>query len=386
MKRLLSQLLLLSLILQLVGCWDRREINDLAIVTASGFDIQGEDEYLITAQAPIPGAMGGTGGGGGGTSGGAMFYLDAGIGKSVRQANQDLQKRMARRLMFGHRRVVVFGEDLAKVGLRETLDVLTRTREARLNTQLFIAKGKANEVLAALPQLENLSSEAIREQGVNTYYLTLEDFLTDYQRTGDDPLLPVLQTVKNKAPNPELQEDQIEISQFAVFKEDKIAFMTDEKQTVAATFLIEKMKGKTYSVEWESGVVTDLLIKQQSKKMSYTIKDNMPVFQITVNLKGNVLEDQKGLNFEEREAMEQLNKQINKQVETEMNNLLDETLSKGIDTFGFGWLLHRRDREKWANEWKDSWRTLLPTLTYEVKVNSSIEFTGLVTEGIGIGE
>lgn len=386
MKRLLNQLLPLLLILLMVGCWDRREINDIAIVTATGFDKQGEDEYLITAQAPIPGAMGGTGGGGGGTSGGAMFYLDAGAGKSVRQANQDLQKRMARRLMFGHRRVVVFGEELAKGGLRETLDVLTRTREARLNTQLFIAKGKANEVLAALPQLENLSSEAIREQGVNTYFLTLEDFLVDYQRTGDDPLLPVLQTVKNKAPNPELQEDQIEISQLAVFKEDQIAFMTDKKQTVAATFLIEKMKGKTYSVEWESGVVTDLLIKQQSKGMSYKIKDNMPIFQITVNLKGDVLEDQKGLNFEERRAMEQLNKQINKQVEAEINNLLDETLSKGIDTFGFGWLLHRRDREKWANEWKDSWRTLLPTLTYDVKVNSSIEFTGLVTEGIGIGE
>src|SRR5690606_28353642 len=119
-------------------------------VTGTSFDKINDTTFKIATQVPLPGEMGGVGssGGGGGTSGGASYYLDAGFGSSVREANADLQKRLSRRLVFGHRRVAIIGEGLAREALRKSLGVLTRTRDSRLTTQLFIAEGEAMPILS----------------------------------------------------------------------------------------------------------------------------------------------------------------------------------------------------------------------------------------------
>ncbi|WP_051556327.1 Ger(x)C family spore germination protein [Alkalihalobacterium bogoriense] len=387
MKQKWSVIASLLLLLFSTGCWDRKEINDIAIVTATTYDKLNETEYIVTTQIPLPGEMGGTGSeGGGGTSGGAMFLLDAGVGRNVREANAELQQRLSRQLIFGHRRVAVFGEGLAREGVRKTLDVLTRTREARLATQLFVAEGDANKILAAKPHLENLTSEAIRELGVNHFEITLRDFLIEFQQKGSDPFLPVLSLVDNLSPDPELIEEQIGINKVAMFKDDKVEFFTDENQTKAIKWILGKMEGKSYAIDWTETESINTRIKQQSGNLSYKIENDKPVFIVTIDLTGSIIENETEINFEEHNSLERVNEKIKEDVKAEVNSILEETFARNMDSFGFGWLLKRRERERWHNEWKDSWRENLPDLEYEVHVNSDIEWTGLTTKGIGVGE
>ncbi|MGO4888880.1 Ger(x)C family spore germination protein [Anaerobacillus sp. MEB173] len=388
MKRLFKLIICIIVPVALTGCWDRLEVNDLAIVTGTSFDRVNETTFRIAAQIPLPGQMGGAGssGGGGGTSGGASYYLDAGVGKSVREANADLQKRMSRRLSFGHRRVAIFGEGLARDGLSKALDVLTRTRDSRLTTQIFIAEGEAMPVLSANPQLESFSSEIVREIGVYTFYLTVKDFLLNFQQKGNDPILPVISVTKNVSPNPELVEDQIEIEKVAIFQGDKLQFFTDQKQTVAVKYLLEKMEGEFYTIDFEPGKSITLRITEQNTDLSYRLENDKPVFQYKIDVYGNVIENETELNFEDKGVLDIVNKQMEKEIVKAIQPLLTETLSRGIDSFGFGWLLHRRERERWNEEWKQNWKENLPNIDYEIQVNASVEFTGLVTEGIGIGE
>ncbi|MDT8861187.1 Ger(x)C family spore germination protein [Alkalihalobacillus sp. MEB130] len=388
MKHLLKLMISTIIFIPLLGCWDRQEINDIAIVTGSSFDMVGENEYKIATQVPLPGEMGGVGsaGGGGGTSGGSLFYLDAGIGNNVREANADTQQRMSRQLIFGHRRIAIFGEALAQSGIRRTLDVLTRTREARLSTRIFVAEGEAINVLAAKPQLENLSAESIREIGAQKFDITLRDFLLDFQQKGNDPLLPVLTLVKNESPDPEMVEDQIEINKVAVFKGDKLEFITNEKQTSAIKWILAEKPGEVYPVMWEETQAIVARISEQSSDVSYRIENGKPVMVVNVEFTGNIIENETDLNFEERGAFDKVNKKMEEEIKVEIESILEETFSKGIDSFGLGWLLHRRERNKWNNEWKDNWREMLIDIDYDIQVNSALEYTGLVTEGIGIGE
>lgn len=387
MVALFKIFLSLLLLIPILGCWDRNEINDIAIVTGTGFDKVGEKNYRVAVQAPLPGEMGGSGshGGGGGTSGGATFFLDAGFGKSVRDANEDVQKRMSRRLTFGHRRIAVFGEELARDGLRQTLDVITRTREARLTVQIFVVEGEALGVLAAKPHLENLSSEAVREIGVQNYQITLRDFLLDYQKRGFDPIMPVISIVPNVSPDKELQEDQIEIRKLAMFKDDKLEFITEDEQTAGASWLLGEKEGLSYTVTVEEDDEVNIRVIEHNVTINYEIENDEPVFSIDIDVTGNILENETELNLEEPESIERINKQIEEQIKREVTSILDETLEKGIDPFGFGWLLQRRERGKWQ-EWKPIWREKLPQIKYEVSIQSRIELIGLVTEGIGIGE
>lgn len=52
MKRLVSfTLFIILFLLSLTGCWDRKEINDLAFVIATGVDKGKDDEYKVSVQA-----------------------------------------------------------------------------------------------------------------------------------------------------------------------------------------------------------------------------------------------------------------------------------------------------------------------------------------------
>lgn len=56
-------LLLCSVLLG--GCWDRREVNDVAFVMGTGLDKEG-DQYRVTMQIALPGQLGSSGSTGGG--------------------------------------------------------------------------------------------------------------------------------------------------------------------------------------------------------------------------------------------------------------------------------------------------------------------------------
>ncbi|MFA9557021.1 Ger(x)C family spore germination protein [Evansella sp. AB-rgal1] len=387
MKKLLIICLTILLIIPLIGCWDRLEINDVAIVMGTSYDKVDDKTYKAGIVLPLPGEMGGAGssGGGGGTSGGASYYVDAAKGRNIREAIENIQKHMSRRIAVGHRRVAVFSEDLARSGLGETLDVLTRTRESRLTTQVFVSEGDALNVIATNPQLESISAESIREIGKNAFDTMLREFLTDYQQDGNDPILPVITLIENESPDSELVSKQIEMSKLAIFKDDKMIIKTNEKQTSGVDWIFEKKNGKTFTFEMKEGEHISIQIIKDVCDISYTLKNDLPVFYFKVNIGGVILENETDLNLKEQSVFQEINEKVAETVKQEVEDILDTTLSEGIDSFGLGRFMHRKERKKW-NIWKSNWRELLPTLTYEVDVSSSVELPGLVTEGIGIRE
>ena len=48
----------------MTGCWDRIEINDVAIIIATAIDLE-DDMYRVTVQLPLPWPIGDVNGGGG---------------------------------------------------------------------------------------------------------------------------------------------------------------------------------------------------------------------------------------------------------------------------------------------------------------------------------
>lgn len=63
-NRLIILFVLLNSFL-LTSCWDRTEVNDLALVTAVGIDKKNEKTFELTVEMNIPRALSGGGGGGG---------------------------------------------------------------------------------------------------------------------------------------------------------------------------------------------------------------------------------------------------------------------------------------------------------------------------------
>ena len=127
-------LLLLSLIFLLSGCWDKRELNELAITMALGID-KSEDGYKVTAQVAVPAELSAKGG-----PGHSQIVLFQATGKTVEDALRKLTKEAPRIIYPGHLQMLVFGESLAKEGIGKPLDFMSRNWEVRADYYVVVAK------------------------------------------------------------------------------------------------------------------------------------------------------------------------------------------------------------------------------------------------------
>ncbi|OBR62974.1 hypothetical protein A7K91_09665 [Paenibacillus oryzae] len=149
--------------LLLSGCWDRNEINDLAIVLATGIDYS-HQKVELTAQIFIPrksGSVSSTGSSESSPSGVTMIRTAE--GSTIAEALNRLQRKVSREMFWGHCEVVVISEQAGKQGLREYLDFLLRYPQFREHAYVFTSGGEAKEVLALLDPLERSSAESLRE-------------------------------------------------------------------------------------------------------------------------------------------------------------------------------------------------------------------------------
>jgi spore germination protein KC len=153
----------LSIIL-LSGCWDRQEVNDLALVTAAGIDKKSDETIELTVLVYIPKdggsqqSMEGSGG-----DGGNQKLVRSAEGTTIADAMSKLQEKLPRLIFWGHSEVFIFDEDLAKNGISCHIDFIIRHPQLRERSQIFISKQKAKEILSLLPPLERDVSEVLRE-------------------------------------------------------------------------------------------------------------------------------------------------------------------------------------------------------------------------------
>ncbi|WP_246061693.1 hypothetical protein [Paenibacillus oralis] len=94
----------LPLLLCLGGCWDRTELNDLALITALAFDQAENNQVRATVQFILPQnqAGGGTMGGGAAGAGAAKrTSVRSEMGRDISDALSKLQREIPRRMFWG---------------------------------------------------------------------------------------------------------------------------------------------------------------------------------------------------------------------------------------------------------------------------------------------
>ncbi|MCM3132467.1 Ger(x)C family spore germination protein [Paenibacillus polysaccharolyticus] len=146
----------------LTGCWDRIEINDLAIVLATGVDYK-NDQIELTSQIFIPRKAGGGDSTGSGGSPSGVTLTRSAEGHTIAEALNRLQRKVPRNMFWGHCEVVVISEDAGKQGIREYIDFFLRYPQIREHAYVFSTPELAKNMLALLDPLERSSAESLRE-------------------------------------------------------------------------------------------------------------------------------------------------------------------------------------------------------------------------------
>ncbi|WP_067931601.1 Ger(x)C family spore germination protein [Alicyclobacillus kakegawensis] len=179
------------------GCFDRQELEQLAFVTGVGLDRAPNGLLDVTLQIAAPQGHEGSNGGSGKEQGKGtqpVTFRVHSIPEALSLANTSIERTVT----LSHLSIVVFGEGLAKEGLKKTLEPMVRFREFRRTLFVAVAKGRALDVF----NNNNLMLERSTARLADNLFVMgnrdglfpskqLQDFLVAIENPHEDPLLPV---------------------------------------------------------------------------------------------------------------------------------------------------------------------------------------------------
>lgn len=142
----------------LSGCWDKKELNEVALVIGVGLDKVEDESYKITAQVIKPSS-------GQDKAGGSELptWSISATGKTVMSAIRNLNESSPRRLYWAHLQIIIFGEELARESLSPIITWFERDRDSRAGSYLIVTNGLAEDLLNQKIELGNVPAKSMAE-------------------------------------------------------------------------------------------------------------------------------------------------------------------------------------------------------------------------------
>lgn len=362
--------LLLALVLTTAGCWQGRELNAWAFVTAVAFDRPtaedaDPDEFLLSVQIPIPVKMGAEGGEGGGGGGEHPFVVFGTTAKMVGIGIRQLQRQIDRELFFGHTQLILINAEVAKtIGVDRLLDYFKRDFRVQRMAKIAIIDGVAREILNLQPPisqtpsayLENLLSP---QSGSALNYITdFGRFLVEHSEDGTEPVLPRLS----------MDGKTVQTGGAAVIKGGKFTGWLSNFETRSLNILLNQKISSNYVVTCPLHPGESIVVGVDGLSARHRLKEShgRTVYQISVRGKFETVE------FSERHGpmdvfQDELEKVVSATVKAELEQTIRRAQELGADILGVGRHLQAFRPELWRRM-KDDWGREFAAFPIEVEV------------------
>lgn len=366
----------------ITGCWDRRELNELGISLGMGID-KAEDGYRVTVQVVQPGAVAQNKEGGNYTAPVSVYEAR---GVTIFEALRRMTTVSPRKIYSAHLRFVVFGEALAREGIEDTLDVLSRDNELRTDFYLLVAKGTtAANILTVLTPMEKIpankiyrSIEMSEKTWAPTLGVTLDKFIEDLADKGKQPVLGGIEAVDDGAKGGGLENTerirpavQIRNAGLAAFREDKLVGWLNEDESIGYNYILNQVRSTIGHVECPKGGNVALETVHSNAEIRAAYKQGFPRLKVDLRVEQNIGEVQCRFDLSRQENFLVLERLSQRSLEEIIERTVKEAQSKyKVDIFGFGNAMHRSDSKAWKllkQNWDDRFTSA------EVDVHASVK-------------
>jgi len=374
----LKILIVFSLVLSLSGCWNRRELNTLAIVMGVGIDdVKDKDEINMTVQI-VDTSVKKTSSKGS-DSGGAAYINLNGNGTNVMTIYRDFTHEISRKLYIPHNQVIIFGEELAKNGVHDTLDFFMRDHEARLTVNILVAKGNAKDIFEAKPELatipmSDLSSRIELQSATSeTACLTVIELMNCLSSKTFSAVAPFVEltTVGDKKITT--------ISGGAVFKGDKVVGELNRSETRGYLWVMNKVKSGTMRVDVNDKKATLEIVKGTSKVTPSIAKDGTITFKIAVKQSCTIANQTGKENVSKERNVKLIKTASEKLIKDEIESAISKAKELDSDIFGFGESINRLDSKKWK-KLEGNWDEEFKKVKVEISVETTVNGAGRLAE------
>ncbi|XEC96287.1 Ger(x)C family spore germination protein [Paenibacillus tarimensis] len=366
----------------LTGCWDRVEVDDLAMVMGTGLDWTEDGQMEATVQIASPTGIPTVTSGGGGSGKKPVLTLTH-KGKAGVDIMNRMQESLSRRLFLGHRGVIIIGEKYARKGVNQNIDQFLRNPDSRYSSYVLTAYGTtAKEIMSTPYMLEQIPAVAIKkmQKDGNTLSSRLDDFIDSLAREGRATITGAIRIV-----NTGDKGKIFLIDKAAVYREKKLLGFLNEDEMMLMLWRRGKIRGLTKGAQVEppeelyQGTVGIRYMKAGTKVRT-KIEAGKPHVTFELKARVKVLENDTRLNLSKDKDI----KKIEQAFSENTTKLVKKTIRRSQkvfkeDIFGFGEDIHIQHPYYWkANQ--HHWKDIYTDIPVDVKVSYQIERVGRMQE------
>ncbi|HBE79408.1 MAG TPA: hypothetical protein DDW65_16785 [Firmicutes bacterium] len=400
-------IIILIWIIALSGCWDRRELENLAFVQSLGLDLgPGGKGVTITAMIAIPPKLkGGSGDSGGGTETG-VFVLSV-AAPTIFEGFNLINTTVNREVTLLQNSALLIGEDIARQGMRKWIDSLVRYREMRRTLLIFVCQGKAADIMKVKPKLERNPAEYFTDLARITKLsamfpmMSLNEFLDHYEALAQEDYAPILAPFHRHDPDeypvsggseggdpksgadskkaasgrgeqsqqkpkaaaqtaPEAKD--VRMIGTAIFKQDKMIGNFDIYETQVLQILTHEFKEallSTHDPVRKNNQVVYRLLATRPPRIKYRKRGNTDNFNVKIAMEADLISIQSGINYTNPRQESVLEKHIALELKKRIVRTIHKAQQYNADVFGFGIKVRNTcltgsewDRYNWPNKFK----------------------------------
>lgn len=412
----------------LSGCWDYKEFETLAMISAVGFDTASDASLVtVTVQYLVPSS-------GQGSSNAQSSNNEAvikGTAASIDDALTEIQQISGKKLFYGYMQEIIIGESAAKSLTTDIIGYINRTPNIRTSALIAATDGKAEDVIGTVdPNSGEASGKLIHnilEQSINSgfaYPVTIQDFSTALAISGLEPVAPRIRIKKSEnksgssssssfsgsssgnssgrpqgsssATSNDFETGAVEIGEvnkgsfsvdgIAAFQGDKLVGWLEGRSCLGLGWARNKPLNAYEIVKTsaEQKIANTMIFRVSGSKCStkVEIKNGKPVVIINAQVEADLRKFSKNVEVKQftPDVMDGMEKALASNIRSEIANAVTAS-QKNLksDIFGIGLSLYRQYPQLWHSKYEKDWAKIYPTVQIKVNASAKIIDTGTTT-------
>lgn len=341
MKKLF--ILIITLLFITTGCYNYREINDLAIVGAIGIEKE-NNKYLVTTQIVNIKKTGSENG----DNDISKIIVYTGVGKTISEALKDISDKSSKILFYPHIKILILDNEIIINDLDKVLDFLARNPETGLNFYVVTSTtDQPKDILEILTPMDPLPSNdlesLLKQNKYNTAtanVLTFEELINYTLKKQINPVYTNIKIEGNKNKNDKTTDlynsypnALLKINNLVTF-DKKNTLILNKKESIGYNFISNNIKNVsiTSKCKDEFNKYFTMEISKSNNNIKLNLKNKEVIYNF--NIIGNTGEFNCNKNYENIKTKDDIKNITRKKIESYITSSITKTKKYNNDYIG----------------------------------------------------
>lgn len=332
MKKIL--IIILTLLL-CTGCFDYKEINDLAIINAIGVDYE-NDEYVITLEILNDQIDK--------DSSKITSYTKVGHGKNLTSAIENAADKLSKQLIFNHIKLMILSKSIIEEKFENIIDLFLRNTYFRENFYVISAtKNKPETLLNHTTNEAPIASTAITDTLESIRYSSNTNVLKKFDEMVEEVITYGIDTCFS---NIALKDNEFIVDGMSIFNNYSYKSNLSNEYVKIYNLLTDNFDRPSYTINYDNLSFTTAI---NNGKINAEIKSG--TINVTGNLMGRIIDNDPKYNIRDPKNLERIDNDFTNLLNKKIPEFIKVLQDNNSDILGITRNHYKKTRTKDKDYW-----------------------------------